>query len=185
MLKSLEVSNFRGFKKLTVEGWSRLNLVAGKNNTGKTAFLEALFLHLGPLEPHLATSFSHRGESRSSVPMLPLGLRYEDEWQALFFDRVISNPVVLASVMSDDARQELIISLREAQVQTIEPVPRRATEPSEEGGAATTQETPLHIHDERRSDGGVRCNAVAARHRKCAPREIEDHAKLYGKVVAA
>lgn len=44
MLESLEIHNYRGFKALTVEKLGRINLVVGKNNSGKTSLLEALFL---------------------------------------------------------------------------------------------------------------------------------------------
>lgn len=42
MLKSLQISNFRLFDNLKVEPLARVNLVAGMNNSGKTALLEAL-----------------------------------------------------------------------------------------------------------------------------------------------
>lgn len=42
MLTELNIRNFRIFEELTVEGLKRVNLIAGKNNTGKTALLEAL-----------------------------------------------------------------------------------------------------------------------------------------------
>lgn len=42
MLKSLQISNFRLFENLKIEPLSRVNLIAGMNNSGKTALLEAL-----------------------------------------------------------------------------------------------------------------------------------------------
>ncbi len=44
MLRSLHIKNFRVFRDLKIEHLSRVNLIAGKNNTGKTALLEALYL---------------------------------------------------------------------------------------------------------------------------------------------
>jgi AAA15 family ATPase/GTPase len=44
MLRSLHIKNFRLFRDLKIEHLSRVNLIAGKNNTGKTALLEALYL---------------------------------------------------------------------------------------------------------------------------------------------
>lgn len=44
MLDSVELSNFRGFADLKLEGLGRVNLVVGKNNTGKTSLLEGLTL---------------------------------------------------------------------------------------------------------------------------------------------
>jgi hypothetical protein len=45
MLNSFEITNFRLFQHLTVGKLSRVNLVVGKNNTGKTTFLEAVALY--------------------------------------------------------------------------------------------------------------------------------------------
>lgn len=44
MLRSLHIKNFRLFRDLKIEHLNRVNLIAGKNNTGKTALLEALYL---------------------------------------------------------------------------------------------------------------------------------------------
>ena len=48
MYTSFTIENFRCFEHLTIEPLARINLIAGKNNTGKTALLEALWLHSGP-----------------------------------------------------------------------------------------------------------------------------------------
>ncbi|HEY9803048.1 MAG TPA: ATP-binding protein [Leptolyngbyaceae cyanobacterium] len=45
MLKSFQVSNFRLFQHLEVGRLSRVNLIVGKNNSGKSTFLEALELY--------------------------------------------------------------------------------------------------------------------------------------------
>ncbi|MCO6493918.1 MAG: ATP-binding protein [Phaeodactylibacter sp.] len=42
MLTELAIINYRPFQSLQLEGLRRVNLIAGKNNTGKTALLEAL-----------------------------------------------------------------------------------------------------------------------------------------------
>ncbi len=44
MLRSLEVRNYRNLRHLTIEKLGRVNLLVGKNNTGKTSVLEALYL---------------------------------------------------------------------------------------------------------------------------------------------
>jgi len=47
MIESLHIQNFRCFADLVISPLGRVNLIAGKNNTGKTALLEALFLYSG------------------------------------------------------------------------------------------------------------------------------------------
>ena len=54
MLQSVHIRNFRGLKDLKVDGLGRINLFAGRNNSGKTALLEALSLLAGAGWPHLA-----------------------------------------------------------------------------------------------------------------------------------
>ena len=53
MYRSFTIKNFRCFDELTVEGMGRINLIAGKNNVGKTALLEALWVHHGAVNPNL------------------------------------------------------------------------------------------------------------------------------------
>ena len=53
MYTSFSIENFRCFEDLTVEPLARVNLICGESNTGKTALLEALWLHSGPNSPDL------------------------------------------------------------------------------------------------------------------------------------
>ncbi len=48
MFQSLEIQNFRGFENLALGDLGRVNLIVGKNNTGKTSLLEALTLLANP-----------------------------------------------------------------------------------------------------------------------------------------
>jgi len=44
MLSRLELQNYRGFKQYKLSGLTRVNLLVGKNNSGKTSILEAVNL---------------------------------------------------------------------------------------------------------------------------------------------
>ena len=55
---SFTIKHFRLFDHLTVEPLARVNVIAGKNNVGKTALLEALWLHTGPNNPDLGMRLS-------------------------------------------------------------------------------------------------------------------------------
>lgn len=46
MLTSLHLTNFRGFSELDIPRFSRVNLIGGVNNAGKTGMLEAIYLLL-------------------------------------------------------------------------------------------------------------------------------------------
>ena len=47
MLKRLQIRNFRGFNALEIDQLSGINLIAGKNNSGKTSLLGAISLLAG------------------------------------------------------------------------------------------------------------------------------------------
>lgn len=55
MYTSFSIKNFRCIKELTINPLARVNLIVGKNNMGKTAFLEALWVHTGPNLPDLGS----------------------------------------------------------------------------------------------------------------------------------
>src|SRR5260370_36390854 len=48
MFKHFAIQNFRCFAGLHLKQLERVNLIAGKNNTGKTALVEAIHLHNNP-----------------------------------------------------------------------------------------------------------------------------------------
>jgi len=52
------VTNFRCFAGLHLKDLARVNLIAGKNNTGKTALLEAIHLHDNPANWELAVNLN-------------------------------------------------------------------------------------------------------------------------------
>jgi len=43
-IKEIEIKNYKLFKDFKAEGFGRVNLIGGKNNVGKTAFMEACYL---------------------------------------------------------------------------------------------------------------------------------------------
>lgn len=51
LLDSLEIKGYRCFEHLTIEKLGRVNLIVGKNNVGKTALLEALWIYANHDEP--------------------------------------------------------------------------------------------------------------------------------------
>src|SRR5438552_60413 len=58
MFQHLVIKNFRCFAGLHLKQLKRVNLIAGKNNSGKTALLEAIQLHNNPNNGQLALDIS-------------------------------------------------------------------------------------------------------------------------------
>jgi hypothetical protein len=52
MFSDLKFQNFRGFADLRLEGLNRVNLVVGRNNAGKTSFLEGGWMLANPTRIH-------------------------------------------------------------------------------------------------------------------------------------
>ena len=48
MIRSFELVNFRGFKSAEIKECKRINVIVGRNGSGKTSLLEGLFLACGP-----------------------------------------------------------------------------------------------------------------------------------------
>jgi len=44
MINNFEIKNYKCFKDFKVEGLSQINIISGKNNVGKTALLESIYL---------------------------------------------------------------------------------------------------------------------------------------------
>jgi hypothetical protein len=63
MLRDLTIQNYRAFKDFTIDGLARVNLIVGKNNSGKTSFLEAVYLLANGGSPAaLVEILDNRGE---------------------------------------------------------------------------------------------------------------------------
>lgn len=50
LINTVDLTNFKCFEHLNVNGLKRVNLISGRNNVGKTSFMEALELHLSSKE---------------------------------------------------------------------------------------------------------------------------------------
>ena len=70
MFQNLEIRNFRLFEYLKMEKLGRINLLAGRNNSGKTSLLEALFLLCGMGNPEIVLMIkAFRGFGELVTPM--------------------------------------------------------------------------------------------------------------------
>ncbi len=107
MLTTVEIKAFRCFQDLKVSGLSRVNLIGGKNNSGKTAFLEAILLLATPPAQAALTIKESRRESVEVLKALP-----ERAWDTFFFNRQKDNPIELAAYQDDQVCQTTTISFK-------------------------------------------------------------------------
>ena len=105
MFKSFSIKNFRCFNTVSMKKCKLVNLITGKNNAGKTAFLEALFLHIGSMNPQLPLSLSSfRGFT---------GFRTDADsmWANLFNNFDTNNTIDFVAEYPDRTKASLSISL--------------------------------------------------------------------------
>jgi AAA15 family ATPase/GTPase len=102
MFQSLSVTNFRGFKELKVQGLDRMNLFLGKNNVGKSALLESIFLLAAPMNAELPLRLhGFRGieQLRGDVEAI---------WGWLFYEKDVTKRISLELVEADSLRRRTL-----------------------------------------------------------------------------
>lgn len=109
MLEQLRVRHFRGFEDLEVDRLRRINLIAGRNDTGKSTLLEAIFLLGSAANPQQAVN-SHVVRSRG-VEITGREAMAETFWMPLFFGLNTDSAIAISGRHSVLGELELKISL--------------------------------------------------------------------------
>jgi len=112
MLQSFRAQNFKCFADLTISKLEPVNLITGLNNTGKTALLEALFLHAGYFNPTLSTVINvFRG-----IDLFKPDPEFLWGWH--FYGHDLSSRIHLTACHKDERPRHLRIYLRTSPVST-------------------------------------------------------------------
>jgi hypothetical protein len=115
MLKQVHIQRFRCFEDLKVHPFSRLNLIGGKNNAGKTALLEALFfLTTGTALAALRLKVGRR-ESLEILKQMP-----EQAWISFFHNQDTSTPIQLHGCYADQNEKFLTLELADLEISSNE-----------------------------------------------------------------
>lgn len=83
MLTSIELTGFRGFRQLKLEGLKRVNLIVGKNNSGKTSLLEGICSITSIMPMHaeeVMARFRHKTARSSSSWIWNKGCKTKGCW---------------------------------------------------------------------------------------------------------
>jgi len=89
LIKSITINNFKAFKKLENVPLNKITLIGGKNNTGKTTFLEAIFLYMDFMTPSVFEDFfSWRGLNGIWAPL--------KLWEKFFMDLDFNNEIIIS-----------------------------------------------------------------------------------------
>ena len=108
MLERLRIRNFRGFDDLEIDNLSRINLVAGANNAGKTTLLEAIFLLGAGGNPRLALN---RRLVRMKPGVAAATSIWETLWTPLFFGLDADSVLTISGHHSTVGDLKLMIAL--------------------------------------------------------------------------
>jgi len=104
MIKNIAIENFRCFRNTSFKGFARVNLIGGKNNSGKTALLEAIFLNTSPRTGSIDMLRRFRKVDSSFMKQMP-----ERAWNNLFFDKSLRNAII---TVETDSGKQLQLNLR-------------------------------------------------------------------------
>jgi AAA15 family ATPase/GTPase len=75
LIRDLTIKGYRCFEDFSMNGLTRVNLLVGNNNSGKTSFLEAVYLlvnqpSMGTVQTTIREIFENRGEFSQQVEMV-------------------------------------------------------------------------------------------------------------------
>lgn len=98
MFKSVRIQNFRQFRDLKLDNLAQINLITGKNDTGKTSLLEALLLHVSPSNPEMVLTIA---DQRGMASVLADG---PGAWGWIFRESDDSGTITIESVDSMNNR---------------------------------------------------------------------------------
>jgi predicted ATP-dependent endonuclease of OLD family len=106
MIESIELTNFKGFKRFQLGNLAQITLLGGPNSVGKTSILEAIFMFFDRGNPELILrQFSWRGISR-------MFLSTDQCFSPIFHDYDLDKNVTV-TLMIDGKPESLRISFSE------------------------------------------------------------------------
>lgn len=106
MFKSICLENFRCFKNTKINGFSRINLVGGLNNAGKSALLESIIINVFPFETTINFLNNFRYENNEE--------EYDTSWNYLFHNGKTDQEIRIKTTLSDGQFNDIYIKKEEA-----------------------------------------------------------------------
>jgi hypothetical protein len=101
MLRAFSIQNFKCFGSLDLTDLTKVVIVGGKNNVGKTALLEAMFMFHDRRNPELTVRhYAARGVSK-------VQMSYEGVFAPIFHNYSLDTPVLLNSTDTSGIKHEM------------------------------------------------------------------------------
>lgn len=103
--QKISISHFRGIEYAELHGLKQVNLIVGKNNSGKTSLLEAFFLLAGMSDPRLAVAINQFRD---------LALTNDSDFKYIFNKLDYTVPIKLDGLIDGTTRCATFMPLYEA-----------------------------------------------------------------------
>ena len=106
MFKSIHLENFRCFNDTTIGGFSKINLIGGLNNAGKSALLESFIINVFPFETTINFLNNFRYENNEE--------QYDTSWDYLFYNGKIDQDIRIKTTLDNLEFNDIYIKKEEA-----------------------------------------------------------------------
>ncbi|MFX1307936.1 MAG: ATP/GTP-binding protein [Promethearchaeota archaeon] len=106
MFESIEIENYKKIRKIKIEDFKQFNLIIGKNNSGKTSILEAIFYSINPGNTTL--TFKAVGQVKIS---LDRSVKEAVFWEPFFHRLDTDRKVKLTSKLIKPSLEERILTI--------------------------------------------------------------------------
>lgn len=96
MFTNIHIERFRGIPSLDIDGLKPINLIVGKNNSGKTSVLEAIFLLCGATDPMNSVKVANQRGQRMTTKD-----DADSAWRSLFHQMDVNKTIEIGITQSD------------------------------------------------------------------------------------
>ncbi len=114
MIEHVSIENFRAFKSLDVHGLRLVNVIVGTNSSGKSSFLESLFLSSSSAAPSAVFQMRNIRKVGGGVIQAPADVfAYKSLWEDVFHDFDTNKKVKIQIKGSGGNQRSLAISFQD------------------------------------------------------------------------
>jgi hypothetical protein len=103
MIESVKIQNFRCFSELEVHDLKPINIIVGENASGKSAFLEAIYISSGAL-PNTVYQFREARQLALALEVRSDSSSYWSLWEDLFHGYNLTKPISIEIAGSGSSR---------------------------------------------------------------------------------
>jgi AAA15 family ATPase/GTPase len=119
MIDHISISHFRCFASLEIKELRQINLLVGRNGSGKSAFMESLFLSSGSSAPRIAFQLRALRKIGGNLQVQGDNYSYKGLWEDLFYDFDERKKVSIKVIGNSGDSRSLTISYTDSSVQLI------------------------------------------------------------------